>query len=278
MKKLEMSINTGIGDNIIVRVFFDVIKHNYDQIIVSHNKDVIEFSNNGDPNYLNFLNELGNTLFTTPPYIFSNVQYKPLFLYDTIKELNILPSKPNLDSVLCAGTSLNLGEEYIVITTKIRGLRRKDFYPFSINLWKILRKLSEKYKIVILGERQVENNKEYANISDIVYSIYEQIITNLPSHRIVDLTVPSLGVTTPDLKKIKQDCLIMKESKCIVTLAIGGNLWLALSVANVIGFKYDCGIVNNYINDMVSCLTNPKFSTAFITYDWHQFIKKIGSI
>lgn len=273
-----MSINGGIGDNIIVRVFFDTIRGEYEEIRVSHNRKVIDHFKNGDPSYYNFLNELGTTLFSKPPYVFDHVQHDPLNVYKSIKSLAILPHVPDLSGVLCVGASLNLGEEYIVITTKIRGLSKAAFYPLSISLWQTLRKLSEKYKIVILGEREVEKNKEYVNISNLVFSIYEQIITNLPTNRIVDLTVPSLGITTPNLEKIKQDCLIMKEARCVVTLAAGGNVWLAAAVGNVIGFRVDNGNENNYVNDMISCTHNPYFHTGFIVQDWWQFISRLGSV
>lgn len=275
MRKLEMSINAGIGDNLMVRVFFDSIKHNYDQIVISHNKQIIDYWKDSDPRYFHFLNELGNMLFTSPPYVFAHKQFTAMNLHDgenSVKRLNLIAQKPNLDYILCKGNSLNLKEEYIVITTKIRGIERRDFFSLSIHLWKVLREISKKYKIVILGERTVETNKEYKNNPTIIYGIYEQIIANLSQDRIVDLTVPALGITVPDINQIKQDCLIMKEAKFVITLAVGGNLWLAISVANTIGYRADNGAVNNYINDLIN---NPKFPSAFLTQDWSAFIKKL---
>lgn len=275
MKRLDMSINAGIGDNIIVRLFFDGIKNEYDQIRVSHNRHIVDFFKNGDPQYYSFLNQLGSLLFTTP-YSFEQEQFSPLNIYNMVRHLNLIPQKPDLDNILCVGNSLNLTEEYIVITTKIRGISRSVLLPSLTKLWRILQQLSSKYKIVILGEREVEQNKEYGNISDIVYSIYDQIIVNLPSDRVLDLTIPALGITIPNLDKIRQDCLIMKQAKFVITLAVGGNLWLAVSVANVIGFRVDNGAQINHISDMVSSITNPKFSTSFLTPDWNQFINKLG--
>jgi len=276
MQKLEMSINAGIGDNLMVRVFFDSIKHNYDQIIISHNKEIIDYWKDGDPKYYQFLNEFGSMLFTTTPYVFSRcLQFPPMNLHDgahSIKTLNLVARKPDLDHILCQGSSLNLGEEYIVITTKIRGIERREFFAQSIHMWRALRELSKKYKIVILGERTVETSKEYGNNRNIIYGIYEQIIANLPQDRVVDLTVPALGITVPNIDSIKQDCLIMKQAKFVITLAVGGNLWLAISVANTIGFRADNGVVNNYLNDLIS---NTEYPSVFLTQDWSAFIKKL---
>lgn len=278
MNKLEISINAGIGDNIITRIFCDAIKSRFDEIRISHNRKIVEHFRNGDPAYYDFLNDLGNTLFSEPPYVFDHNQYPSLKIYDMVQGLNIHPQAPNIDHVLCKGTSLDTGgEPYIVITTKIRGMDRHSFYPKSIKLWKVLKQLSSKYKIVILGEREVERNKEYALHPSIIYGIYDQIISNLPLERIIDLTVPSLGITIPNIDKIKQDCLIMKEAKFVITLAVGGNTWLALAVANVIGFKLNSTPESDYVDGMVSCLTNPAFSTAFITFEWEQFISKLGT-
>jgi hypothetical protein len=274
MRKLEMSINAGIGDSLIVRTFFDAIKHNYDQIMVSYNQQVLDAFKPGNVSYKNFLNELGQSLFSNPPYVFNTLQYPPLNVYGMVKSLNIVPQKLDLDHVLCQGMPLNIGE-YLVISTKIRGIEKHVFNSMSHSLWNALNMLSKTYKIVILGERYVEPNKEYNKMSSQVFSIYDQIVANIPAEQTVDLSVPALGATTPDFGKIKQDCLIMKNAKFVITLGVGGNLWMALSVANVVGFRGDNGAENNYVNDKVSCLTNPKFTTSFISQNWEQFIGRL---
>src|SRR5579871_221148 len=120
MRKLELEICTGIGDNLVIRIFFDTIKHNYDQIRIAHSKAVIREFWDNRPEYQLFCKNIGIALFTEPPYVYDYGNYPPIHTYDIISSLRIVPVKPNLDHILCQGTPLNLGEEYIVITTKIR--------------------------------------------------------------------------------------------------------------------------------------------------------------
>lgn len=269
MKTLAYEITVGIGDNLVMRVFLDTIKHNYDRISISHSREVMRIYRNNDPKYWKFLDDLGTLLFSEPPYVFTHDKNPPIHTMNTIRSLGITPRKPNLDHLLCKGQSLNVGQEYIVLTTKARVFDRIKFLPQSVQLWATLKKLSEKYKIVILGEREVEQSKEYAPNKNTIFGIYEQIIANLPADRIIDLTIPALGITAPELTKIQQDCVIMKEAKFVITLGIGGNFWLAVSVANTIGYRTD----TDWVTDLIS---NPHYPSAFITKDWNQFINKLG--
>lgn len=268
MKQISTSICLGLGDNIVARMIFDTVKHKYDKIRISHDKNIIYHYKNGDTAYLNFLNKIGNLLFTEPPFSFETQSYPAIHTLNTVRTLYI-PSPPNLQYLLCKGQPLNLGEEYIVITTKIRGILRKNFYPLSIQLWDALRRLSTKYKIVVVGEREVEKNIEYRGNPDLAYGIYEQIIANLPSDRILDLTVPALGNVAPNLTKIKQDALIMQQAKFVVTLGMGGNVWLAAAAGNqVIGYREDGDPATDII-------LGPKFISVKMTKDWKTFIQRL---
>lgn len=270
MKKLELQICTGIGDNLVIRIFFDTVKHNYDQIRVAHNKAVIaEFWDN-KPSYHNFLHDIGSALFTEQPYVFDKGNYPIIQTQNLLNSLHLVPVKPNLDHILCKGESLNLGEEYIVITTKIRYIPKPAFYPLSIQLWSILKELAKKYKIVILGERVLENSREVRLNNGLLFCIYEQIIANLPADRIVDLTIPAFGITVPNFQKIQQDCLIQKEAKFVITLGVGGNFCMAAAVANkVIGYRND----NDGVADMFN---NPSYPSMNVTKDWNSFINQLN--
>lgn len=280
MNKLEFDLSGGIGDNLLIRIFFDPIMHQYDQINIAHNKNIINVWRNGDPAYFKFLDDIGNLLFTTKPYVFTHTKYSLLNFHKIITDLKLVPQKPNIDHLLCKGELLNINEEYIVITTKIRLLPRSILYKFLPKLFSTLRKVSEKYKIVILGERVVEKSKEYqeGNNNVLVYSIYEQLISNLPTDRTMDLTVPALGITAPNLEKIQQDCLIMNKAKYVIALGLGGNLWLAVSVANTIGFRAEPTAQFPEIADwsmIADLINNPRFPTAFLTQNWESFLQRL---
>lgn len=271
MRKTDYNIAIGIGDNLVIRVFMDAIKDKYEQIIISHNRNVIRTYRNNDKEYCKFLHEFGTLLFSERPYSFGTKKSPDMEIFKFIQDNRIVPRKPNLDHLLCKGRSLDLSEKYIVITTKARCLNRGQFLILSTKLWQTLRELSKQYKIVIMGEREIEKSKEYAPYRDTIFGIYEQIIANLPSDRIMDLSIPALGITTPSLKNIQQDCIIMKEAKAVITFGIGGNLWLSVCVANTIGFRTDG-------DPTTDSLTNPQFPTVFLTRDWKEFIHKLEGL
>jgi hypothetical protein len=100
-----------------------------------------------------------------------------------------------------------------------------------------LRKLSQRYQIVVMGEREIEYNEEYRYHGEAhIYCIYEDLKQHLP---IVDLTVPKLGLTSPSLRKLREDCTIMRDAKCCIVLGHGGGPCLALAVGQVLGFRTD---------------------------------------
>jgi hypothetical protein len=271
MKETNLTIAVGIGDNLAVRIFFDAVKHEYKAIRISHDKHIIDFWRNNDPLYCKFLDQLGTLLFSEPPYIFTHEQYKPIHTAGVLCNLSKKPASPNLSHLLCKGKPLDLNEEYVVITTKVRSITKSMFMKLSILFWPVLTELSKRYKIVVMGEREMELSKEYNYNRHNIFGIYEQIITNVPNDRLIDLTVPALGITVPNMDKIQQDCLIMKNAKKVITFGLGGNFWLAMAVANVLGYRDD----NDITTDMVN---NPTYPTAFITKNWMEFLQKIREI
>lgn len=270
MKKVSTSICLGLGDNIIARIIFDTVKHQYNEIRISHDQSVINHYKRGDAKYIQFLNDIGNLLFTEPPYFLDHNKYPPIHTLNTIKNFSPI-AKPNLQHLLCKGTPLEINEEYIVITTKIRMIPKNQFLPLSIKLWKALNTLSNKYKIVIMGEKELNESAAYiGDLSEnLVYSIYEQIIANVPEDCIIDLTVPSLGLIAPQLNKIQQDGLIMKNAKFVIALGNGGNLWHAVATGNkIIAYRDDP-------DNAADAILNPNFTHVKMHKNWLEFIKEL---
>jgi len=267
MKQISTSICLGLGDNIIARMIFDSVKHEYDQIRISHDKNIFKVYRNNDPAYGKFINDIGNLLFTEPPYYFDQVSYTPIHTFNTTKNI-FIPYQPNIQYLLCKGFSLNIKDEYIVVSTKVRGIKRRNFFPVINDLLIAIRILAQKYTIVIMGERDVEKSGENVVNSDFIYGIYDQLISAIPSERAVDLTVPALGIVAPDLSRIQQDAFIMQEAKFVITLGIGGNTWLAATSSNrVVGFR------DAEDNDLsADILMSPKFSSLTIFKRWNEFI------
>lgn len=276
MKTLDMSIAIGIGDILSIRIFFDSIASRFDQIRICLNPNVIKVYRD-DPKYVQFISEFARLVYADHPYIFDNGPYTPFGVerfHNMVDQYGMIPKKPNLDHILCQGIPTQISEPYIVITTKVRGIQKASFYTKSIELWKVMKKLCPKYKIVILGEREVEKQFEYIHLSNTIYGIYDQIISNIPSDRILDLTIPALGIAVPDLNNITRDCSIMKNAEFVIAMGIGGNFNLSISVANTIGYRE---LVDFHTNALVESYSNPQFTNLFLTDNWRHFISRLES-
>jgi hypothetical protein len=138
-------------------------------------------------------------------------------------------------------------------------------------LWKIVNKVLQDrhYKLVVLGEKVVEMNPEYQHYTDrYIYSIYQDIMSHVGADRIVDLTFPALGITSPNLTQFLQDCLILNQAKFVITLGVGGNFCMATAVANTIGYRLD----NDEIADLIF---KNELPNAFVTKEFDRFINRI---
>jgi hypothetical protein len=275
-------IPTSLGEIIHFKFYLDKVKNQYDQIRLGFATGLWDdclHTNAPDWQHKKilwekYLSDIGQLFFSEPPYVLEAPTKWGGSTDVLVRELGINPQKVEMGHLLCKGESLNLGNDYIVITTKIRAVKPDFFYNSSNELWDVLRQISKKYKIVILGERKVEVRKEYETNhaqgwEPIPFGIYDDIISNLPGDCLIDRTVPALGETVSDLATIQQDCLIMKEAKFVVTLGIGGNFCLATSVSDMaIGFRGD----NNPFADAIF---NREYSNAIISKDWNRFIAAI---
>jgi hypothetical protein len=270
MRTLSATVSIGLGDIIYFKAAFDRVKSEFSEIRLNFHRHIIG-SAGRNLDYNKFLDDIGQLFFSEPPYVISNTVL-PLTENTRIYTDNkISPCKPELGYLLCKGTPLDLGEPYIVLTTKLRYFPRPTFDQYANGIWEILKELSQKHKIVVLGEREVEMNTEYlCHTSNIIYSIYDDIMANIPKDRLVDLTIPALGITSPSLSQIQQDCLIMREAKFVMTLGVGGNFCMATAVANTIGYRVD----GEEIADMIFAQTYPN---AIITKDWSLFSETLKS-
>lgn len=275
MRVIQSNIPLAFGDLINIKTFLDDVKSECNQINLTFHQPLFNIGvNTGAPDWAEkkkkwdkYLNDIGQLFFSEPPYTMNRRQYPFLDAQDLVKRFKLKPRKPELSHLLCDGKSLDIGE-YIVITTKIRELPKNLLYPLLIELWGTLRQLSEKYKIVVLGERTVEMRKEYISHSNTIFGIYEQIIANIPSDRIVDLTVPALGETVSDLTQIRQDCLIMNEAELVITLGVGGNFCMATAVSNMVGFRAD----NLWLANLVF---TQEYPDCIVTKNWPRFISEL---
>lgn len=270
MSTLAVTIPIGLGDIIYTKAMLDTVSHRYSKIKLKFHREIIQ-SYKFDSGYNGFLDEIGSLFFSNPPYVLTDEPGIPFYgLVSICQDNNISPVKPCLQHLLCKGSPLQLDGEYIVMVTKVRYLSRSSLDTKVKEMWDVIRQLSAKYKVVILGEREVQMHEGYVQIgTNDVYSIYTSIKDNVPNDSIIDLSIPALGISSPSLSQIQQDCLIMNQAKFVITLGVGGSFCMATAVGNVIGYREDSDSIANVV-------FGPEYPDAVVTSSWSRFIYKLG--
>jgi hypothetical protein len=270
--KQAFSGNIGIGDLIIVRGFLEPVRHLYEEIRVSNQMLALNYWRKGDRLYWDFINQFGALVYSEKPFVFDTRQYRFNEQIGILRDFKVpgVP-RPNLGHLLCKGPSLNIGD-YIVLTTKVRMIVDDQLIPMLPQLAQVLN--DSPYKIVVMGEREVERGLEYSvnNNMKEVFTIYPHIIPLLSKEKVIDLTVPALGVTAPQLDKLQADCQIMKEAKAVITMGLAGNFCIALATSNIIGYRDDHTKEQEHIDKMVSQ------NNIMVSKNWEQFLIYIKSV
>jgi len=239
MKQLGIKIAVGIGDAIFIAAALNKVKDNYDIIYINPKWELAqEYKNNGKE-YCEFYLQILKLLFNDPKFVIDdkskNFEYITTY---TLFNGMLSPVLPRFYDVLKPEKINTIEDDYICVTTKVRQLDVALYNKIKNDFISVLSKISKKYKLVLIGERIVEMNNEY-NIfgNKYIYSIYNDVVK---IDNVIDLTIPKLGITVPNLEHLKQDCSIMNDAKCVITLGCGGNFVLASSVANkLIAYKKD---------------------------------------
>lgn len=221
----------GIGDLLRIRSIFDDKKTEYSHICISPSYDVIERYRDDGEKYRKFIKRFMTDLFKLPYYRVIYGQYSLCKIPDKIiEDEHFIPVKPDLQHIMCAGKRFD--GDYITILTKVRGIDHEDYLNHKESFFSALRSVPNHIKVMVLGEQRLEQTKEYIDLPGKVYSIYEDIIQNVPNA--IDKTFPySSGDRTPDLDNIKQTCMYMRDAICNFSIGVGGLFCMALSVGKI---------------------------------------------
>jgi hypothetical protein len=260
-KELSIRVATGIGDIILISAALNNIKHKYDKIIMRPSIwETTEYKKYTEEQYLEFRNfvfSLINLLlhdekFVIIEHIKSEKQIQQIGFEDLCRTW-LTPYLPRFANELCLHDgSLNIDSDYIVVTTKIRELGA-NFHALKKDFFETLNKLSSKYKIVVIGER--DNTTDTGCIN-----YYKDLIGSVKNN-VIDLTVNTKNIIVPNLLQITKDCSIMNKAKYVITVGCGGNFVLALTVANnLISWKNDRYIS---VNKMIQGFDNFKFCNNY---------------
>jgi hypothetical protein len=269
MAVFGMSFSLGIGDIIYIHNIMENEKHKFDLIYLSPMWPLIDIWRNGTQEYKVFADKLIKTLFTDPKYIIAYSTDLPhISSWSLVNNSGMKITKPNLD-VLC-DKQIEINEPFIVITTKVREFHISFFNDVREQFLQTLSALSNKYKIIVIGEREIEMNTEYTTRgAHDVYCIYDAIKNS--GIDFTDMTVPKLGLTIPDLEKIKYDCSLMKKANAVITFGIGGNFVLAAGCAQKLV---------SYCHDTYSFIFKQYTGVPeyYITPDKNIFLKALGEV
>lgn len=127
-------------------------------------------------------------------------------------------------------------KDYYVLFTKIRDVDYHDYLSLQKNFYKILNEKNT--KIILLGEREIEYGVEYQILGPKkVYSIYNDILSNVNSELIIDKTIPKLGVTVPNTEQIFEDMKIIVNSKKTIMIGRGGFFCLSLITKKLLSYQ-----------------------------------------
>jgi hypothetical protein len=275
-KSLNITIPVGLGDTILIYAMLDRVKHQYDNITLSFYREYINAYRGGDQGNHKFLNDIGKLLFSERPYHFLTEGHAgPLKNAQEIQDFYaITMTHPDLAHIICDPFYYHGLSNYIVINTKVRALNKPVYDAIKNQFWTIMRQISAKKKIVILGERVVEQNYEYKYFGSIhIWSLYDEIINNIPTNQILDMTVPALGITPPDLQHIRDDSCILRDADFVINIGIGGSFCLSAAVAKyLITYRADTEQVCEYLYGNGTC-NHPR---ALITKDPGVFLNKLA--
>jgi hypothetical protein len=290
MNDLSISLNGGIGDVILSNNLIGSIKDQYNIINIGPNNDIMRKYRNNDHKYYDFLLNFLSLFFSDNKkyMIHKNNNFQRFSIIDNILVNTKIPDD-GLYNIKIANKLIDLElppistDEYIVITTKVRGLPLYNLYIkiYKKQILETLKKCSKKYKIVIIGDRGLPTSIEYKTIGNQrVYCIYNDLINELPQDRILDLTVNDTYIDVPDITKLIQDCTYMNKAKAVITIGYGGNFILALAASTTcisfVGDRNNLGADIPYYLKM--CEYPNKRSGVYTFTDFNVFINKIKDI
>ena len=281
MNQLKLKLHPGIGDILLCRNHLDSIKHLYDEIYLSPSRSIVNgFREMGDGKYYDFCLSFMKSIFPDKPYKIIEDDTLPKFAPVDYAVCDLPITKDGLFKInnysflLCKNPS-PIQCNYIVVNTKVRGTPTYSRYNsyYKNDFLKGILSLSNNYKIVVMGERTPPKSPENKMIGpERVFCIYNDLIDIIPTSKIIDITLSGDDTAVPHLDNIYRDCSIMKEAKAVITLGIGGNFILSMSVSdNSINFMEDtlyCRFYDWMIN-------HHQRNSVIITNKWSYFMDNL---
>jgi hypothetical protein len=212
MEKKFILQQSGIGDTIIFLSYLNQFMPHKEKTFIDFDQTNIRNWRTDTDQYYEFLINLAKFLLPHENIIVEKgISGTKISVDEIMKVYSFTPFQfINLKSKINAIKD----DSKIVINTKVRGLHRNQYNTYKNQLFQIL-KASDK-QFILLGEKEIEYGKEYAlHGENAIYSAYSDIINNIPKEKLVDMTIPKLGITTPNFENIIKDINIISKHKNI---------------------------------------------------------------
>jgi hypothetical protein len=230
-----------------------ILSNNNEPLEISICEKILSKYKNNDKNYEDFcINYLKKILYNVEIIHSKNQNYEE---YNV--DINLLSLSLENDNVLNHFKNIFTKErifkdDYIVLITKTRDYNLSEFQIFKENFFKKINEIG--YKVVLLGEREVEDTIEYSMVGrDYIYSNYEDFIKNVDKNLIEDLTIPRLGVTIPNIEQIFKDMSIIYNSYKTIMIGRGGFFCTSIFSKKLHSLNYSHHVDNfkNQINKQI---------------------------
>ncbi len=158
--------------------------------------------------------------------------------------------------------------DYICINTKVREIHKDTVRQICKELVPLLDK--QGCKVVLLGERDVELNQEYLRYREYFSSAYDYLkgLSN-----VVDLTVPRLGVTAPNLEKLMKDTYIMSRALYSISIGVGGGLILGAAVGRMTCIVSEPWFKNTVFDSLLPRMFGHRLAHSCTMQDFKQDVK-----
>jgi hypothetical protein len=226
----SLKINYGLSVISFYKVLFNYLLDNniYSEIHYCLYEDNIKRYRESYPEkYKDDLKILCDFLFSDSRIIQKEELSEPLIeVWDIISQYSI-PNNLTLDYRNLIIEEPIIKEEYITINTKIADVFHNDLDAFLPNLLSLFKE--SKYKIILLGERNMSPCYEYTIHKDYFSCIYNKLLeANL---NCIDMTYDET-YNGYSIEAVKRSMNICKYSKLNIVLNSGGALAISVGVGN----------------------------------------------
>ena len=225
--KRNMIPSTAIGDLLLTKMWYQTVNAKKELVIsLSSLRD-----RNVCPEYEAFIRKLVAVLFAEQhvPVRYTEQRLRQMLPY-------LSPVRLRLPLYHLFNCESLLSEPYVVLQTKYRSDINQEMNPAGLgkrasfrsthlaDVSTMFASVTCKYKIVIIGERQMHKNAETALLD--TGSFYTDILQLSKHNQVLDYTVETLG-NTPNYELFQRDIRLMHNAVSVIAFGIGAPMVFA---------------------------------------------------